>query len=178
MHDQKCCHTEHNHNHHHEKGHCEPCAYTCPLTGFKFCWNGTVLTAMIVMALWICGFQWFWHSQMMHELYSAHAQLWRSAEEMKMFVHWIWAANALTGVIAAYIFAKGFQNTGCREGLRFGIIMTLFAFAPIMISYAVMPISKHLLHMWLGGAAIQYIIGGILLGWIFRCACCHKKQCH
>jgi hypothetical protein len=176
MHDQKCCHTEHNHAHNHEKKHSESCAYTCPMTGFKFCWNSTVFMAMVVMVLWVSAFQWFWHTQMLHDLYNAHARLYRSAEEMEAFLPWFWVANALTGVVIAHLFAKTFQHSGCCEGLRFGIIMTLFAFAPIMVAYAVMPISQHLFHMWLAGAAIQFILAGIVLGSIFRC--CHNKQCH
>lgn len=163
---------------HHEtpsKKHCKPCHYTCPLTGFKFCCNTTTLTAMLVMALWVSAFQWFWHTQMLHDLYNAHADLWRTDHNMNKMMCWIWSANVLTGVVATYIFAQGFEHAGCREGLRFGIIMTLFACPAIMISYAVMPVSAHLFHMWLAGAALEFVLGGILLGCLFRCC---NKQCH
>lgn len=176
MHDQKCGHSDHKHESACQANHCEPCNYTCPLTGFNFCCNAKTLYAMVIMVLWVSAFQWFWHTHMMHDMYHATAALWRSEAEMKTMINWIWGANALTGIITAYIFAKGFQNAGCREGLRFGIIMTLFAFPAIMISYAVMPISKGLFHMWLEGAAIQFIVGGLLLGCLFRC--CHQKRCH
>jgi hypothetical protein len=133
----------------------------CPVTGFCFSMNKRNLAAMTVMAVWSWLFAWVWHSMVMQESYRATAYLWRSPETMVG-----WALNGgivLMAVMAAYIFLKGYEGKGWREGLRFGIIMTLLFAGLGLITYATQPIPGDLVAMWILGDAILYIIGGLLL---------------
>jgi hypothetical protein len=133
----------------------------CPVTGFCLYLNKRTITAMAVMAAWSFLFAWAWHTMVMKEMYRATAYLWRSPETMLP-----WALNTglvLTAIMAAYIFLKGYEGKGWREGLRFGIIMTLLFAGLGLITYATQPVPGDLIAMWVLGDAIMYIIGGIIL---------------
>lgn len=150
------------------------CCVTCPVSGFKFGCNPTLWIGMLVMAVWFLAFEWFWHTKVLVDLYRETPALWRPEADMQQYCTWLWGGIALSGVMAAYIFFKGHEHAGCREGLRYGIIMTLFVSGCMLVDYAVLPISMELLQMWILGAAIQFIVGGCLLSGIFKCC---KKHC-
>ncbi len=151
--------------------------YCCPITGFSLCCNATFWKSMILMVIWFLGFEWFWHTQVMAESYHATAHLWRAEAEIKQHCYWLWGGIALMGAMAAAIFTHGYKHCSCREGIRYGIIMTLFMWGNIFIGYAVHPVSMKLIHLWMAGTAIQFIFGGVLMAWIHGC-CCSKPQAH
>ena len=150
--------------------------FCCPVTGFKFYHCGALFKAIIIMVLWVCGFEWAWHSQVMGNLYEETTHLWRTKEAMQHLIYWLWGGHALVGAVSAYIYSQGHCHRGCFEGLRFGLLLALFSTGMLMVSYAVMPISFHLFKMWVAGTAIEFIVGGMLISWVYGC-CCGPKAC-
>lgn len=151
--------------------------FCCPITGFKFYHCKALLKAMIVMVLWVCGFEWAWHTKMIGHLYQETAHLWRAeADMLAHFSYWLWGGNALIGAMAACIYSQGHCHRGWCEGARFGLLLALLSTGMLMVSYAVMPISFHLFKMWVLGTAIEFIVGGILISWVYGC-CCGTHDC-
>ncbi|MCB0332431.1 MAG: hypothetical protein KDD55_02960 [Bdellovibrionales bacterium] len=149
------------------------CGFCCPLTGFPLCPSKRFIKCFIVMLVWVNVFSWLWHSVVMGEMYQATASLWRGPDAM---IGWsLYLGLALLAFFSAAIFLKGYEDAGCREGLRFGIIITLFFSGIGFITYATQPIPGHIILYWALGDLIMYSIGGMLMGAI-ACGkgCCSK----
>jgi hypothetical protein len=147
----------------------------CPLTGFKFFLNKNFLVGALLMVVWSNLFSWFWHGNIMAELYQSTAQLWRAPTEMNPLV--LNGGISLMAVIAAYIFMKGYEGTGWREGLRFGILVTLFFGGMGLITFATQPMPWDVIKMWAFGDFLLYSIGGILLTTIYKKTSCSNSGC-
>jgi hypothetical protein len=117
------------------------------------------------MIIWVNAFAWFWHTVILSESYKATAQLWRGPDQMCPFT--LTLGLSLMAFIATYIFKKGYEGTGWREGLRFGILVTLFLGGLGLVNLATQPIPGSLIGMWILGDFITYTVGGIFLCRIF-----------
>ena len=140
-------------------------SFCCPITGFRFCLNGRLIVAAAILIVWTNIFAWIWHGNFMANNYMETASLWRPDSEMN-----IGALNgglALIGFVAAYIFMKGYEGTGWREGLRFGILITLLFFGCGLIQFATQPIPFKIIGLWALGDLISYSLGGIILTRVF-----------
>ena len=135
--------------------------FVCPITGFKFCINTKFLIAALVMIVWTNLFAWFWHGVYMSASYQATAALWRGPQDMNQGA--LNGGLALMAFMVTYIFAKGYEGTGWKEGLRFGILITLFLFGLGLVTYATQPIPFSMIGMWAVGDLITYSVGGIIL---------------
>lgn len=158
--DKKCC----------SKGLC------CPLTGFKFGFNKKFVIGFILMAVWLNIFSWFWHGKMMTEIYASTANLWRPEAEMRGDL--IGLGLLVSAFFSTFIFMKGYEGTGMREGIRFGIIIAFLFLGSTIIAYATQPIPKTVITLWFLGDLLAYIIGGVFLGFVFeglkKTSCCNK----
>ena len=136
-------------------------AFVCPITGFKFCFKPRFFGAALLMIVWANLFAWFWHGSFLAPDYQATAALWRAPAEMNQGA--LSAGLALMAFMATYIFAKGYQGSGWKEGLRFGILVSLFLFGLGLITYATQPIPFSIIALWALGDLITYTVGGIVL---------------
>ncbi len=59
-------------------------------------------------------------------------------------MHWFFIAYALMAVPFSMIFAKGYENRGLGEGVRFGLLIGIFLGAVNLIFYAVQPSTLNL----------------------------------
>ena len=118
------------------------------------------------MIVWTSLFSWFWHGKVMKEAYIATASLWRP--EAEMIGGALHGGMALSAVIATYIFIKGYEGRGIKEGLRFGIIITLLFSGCLLIAHATQPIPMSIIQMWALGDLIMYSLGGVLLGMLMK----------
>ena len=119
------------------------------------------MIAALTMVVWANLFAWFWHGSVLAQTYQATAQLWRTPAEMKQGA--LNGGLALMAFIATCIFIKGYEGTGWREGLRFGILIALLFFGLGLITYATQPIPFSIIGMWALGDLITYSVGGIFL---------------
>ena len=97
----------------------------------------------------------------MSEMYHHTANLWRGPEEMGVVL--INLGVTLQAFFATSIFMHGYKGGGWREGLRFGVLITLFLLGLGLITYATQPIPLKIIAMWVLADLISYSIGGILL---------------
>ena len=163
-----------NDNSNHKK---HPPGFTCPLTGFKFYFNKNFLICSLVMIVWMNLFSCLWHGIVMSDLYQQTAGLWRPFEEM--LVSRLHLGITLMAIMSCYIFLKGYEGKGVKEGLRFGIIITIFFLGLGLITNATQPIPFEVIKMWVIGDLISYTIGGILIGFAYcKFDRSSKKSCN
>ncbi len=99
--------------------------------------------------------------------YESLKQLWRPDIESKM---WMWyPLGLLTALLFTYIFIKGREGKGILEGVRYGIIIWLFASVPFSHAFYVMiNIPYSLCLQWCGFGLIEMLVAGILVAAIYK----------
>lgn len=146
---------------------------SCPITGFKLYISKKFISSAILMIVWVNLFACLWHGFVMSKMYQQTANLWRPemrAVELNLGL-------SITAIVAAYIFMKGYECAGWREGLRFGIIMTALFSGIGLITHATQPIPYMIIVMWSLGDLITYSVGGIMLSALYcKMAGCCKAE--
>jgi ABC-type multidrug transport system permease subunit len=68
-----------------------------------------------------------------------------------------------------YIFAKGYEGKGLMEGVRYGIIMTLFIFfAGSFDQFVTYPIPYFLVWYWIIAGLAQSVLMGIIAALVYK----------
>ena len=84
------------------------------------------------------------HGILLEDTYNKVPGLWRPQAETDALMHWFFIAYALMAVPFTMIFAKGYENRGLGEGVRFGLLIGIFLGAVNLIFYAVQPSTLNL----------------------------------
>ena len=93
--------------------------------------------------------------------------IWRPDMMSKMWIMHI--GSLLLAFLFTYIFIKGYENKGIVEGLRFGIIIGLFANIPYgFYSYAMYPLPFSLCLQWFIYGMIEFSICGLITAAIYK----------
>jgi hypothetical protein len=109
------------------------------------------------------------HEVWLADTYASLAAVWRPEAEMtsKMWVFFV--TSAFFCFFFCYIFARGYENKGLGEGLRFGVIITLFYTLPVVYdSYVIYPIPYSLVLQWLFSGLVVSIILGIVVAMVYK----------
>jgi hypothetical protein len=81
------------------------------------------------------------------------------------------AAGALVAVLAAtVIYSKGYEGrSGLEEGLRFGVLIGLFAIGYVaMVNYAVLNIGRRLALCLAAAGFVEWLVVGMVIGLIYK----------
>ncbi|MGD0021714.1 MAG: hypothetical protein ABSC54_05365 [Smithellaceae bacterium] len=107
------------------------------------------------------------HGVILKSAYEALAPLWRPD---MMSLLWIFHVGSLIlAFLFTYIFVKGYESKGILEGVRYGIIIGLFANIPYgFYEYAMYPLPLCLCLQWFIYGMIEFIIGGIIAAGIYK----------
>jgi len=113
------------------------------------------------------------HSGILAKTYQALGPIWRPD---MMSLMWIYHVGSLVlAFLFTYIFIKGYENKGIAEGVRYGIVMGLFANIPYAFyDYAMFPLPLSLCLQWFVYGMIEFIIVGIIVAAIYKPA--RKKK--
>lgn len=107
------------------------------------------------------------HELILGSTYQALSDIWRPDMERLMWVQFVTAAFFTFFFI--YIFARGYQDRGIMEGVRFGLIIWAFLSIPsIYGQYMVYPLPYSLILQWLVYDLIILVILGILVSLLYK----------
>ncbi len=127
----------------------------------KKTWLGFAVVFVVVFLL-----DWLIHGGLLSSIYKETEHLWRAEEEMKMGVMII--AQLFFAFFFTFIFSKGYEGKGIREGVRYGLYVSLMMNVPAAYgTYAVMDLPYSLPLQWFIYGTIEFIIAGIALALIF-----------
>lgn len=80
-----------------------------------------------------------------------------------------WLSGLIWSFIFVYIFAKGYENKGIMEGVRFGLLIGVFYSLPMSLStYMSMPITGGTATAWFLYGVIEITILGILAAFLYK----------
>ncbi|MBM4169972.1 MAG: hypothetical protein FJ215_12580 [Ignavibacteria bacterium] len=129
--------------------------------------NKKVLVGAVVVYILVAILDYLIHNVLMMSVYEATPDLWRSPEEMKMWV--IFVAYIFFAFFFSFIFSKGYEGKGIMEGVRYGFYMSLLINLPAgYATYASMPVPYSLALGWFLYGTAEFIICGIALALIFK----------
>ena len=103
---------------------------------------------------------------LLESTYRSLEKVWRPDMSSKMWIFHL--ITLISSFFFAFIFSKGYEGKGIREGVRYGLYIGLWLSIPMAYgSYASLPIPYSLALQWFIYGVIEYIIAGIILAWVF-----------
>ncbi len=126
------------------------------------------LPAMLVAFVAIFLFGFLWHGVLMKPDYMATSSLWRTDADFQrhfwiLVVGHLIVAFAFTGL---YVSKVGVQSIA--TGIGYGIVIGILCIGVEIIRFAVEPLTRKILLMWIAGDLIQFAIVGALVGTIYK----------
>ena len=99
--------------------------------------------------------------------YQALTNVWRTDMDSYMWVQWVTAAFYCFFFI--FIFARGHENKGIIEGVRYGLIIWGFYSIPVIYNqFMVYPLPYNLILKWLFSDLVIVVIMGILTALLYK----------
>lgn len=129
--------------------------------------NKKVLMGAVVVYILVAITDFLIHNVLMMRVYESTPDLWRSPEEMKMWVMFV--IYVFFSYFFTFIFSKGYEGKGIIEGLRYGFYMSLLINLPAGYAmYATMPTPYSLALGWFLYGTAQFLILGVALTLVFK----------
>mgnify|MGYP001175935137 CR=1 FL=1 len=126
------------------------------------------LGAAIVLFGFIFAYEWVVHGMLLTQIYESTASVWRPHEQMVSF----FPMNILLiGVVAfwlTFIFTRFYPEGGCGQGIQFGIYVGILSGIQAFAAFFYLPIPAVLAGYWFVASAIECIMGGLLIGLIYK----------
>lgn len=124
--------------------------------------------AFIALFLFIFGYETLIHGVLLKSLYFETPTIWRNYDQMMSYAPF---NTIIMGVIAlwiTFIFTQLFKEGGSKNGLRFGFYFGVLSGIQAAGAYYYLPISAMLAFCWFCAYVIESLIGGYLIGLIYR----------
>lgn len=102
------------------------------------------------------------HGVIMKSTYQATPHLWRPEADMPAFMGCMLLGQATLALFFSWIFLHGYKGKGLGEGIRYGLLMAGFLAGNNLVMYAVSPYDFGMVAAWIGFAAVQGVVGGVI----------------
>lgn len=100
--------------------------------------------------------------------YLAAKSLWRPAEEMRTFGHWVTIAQIISVATFVIIWAKGFAGRDIVMGIVFGLLMGMSQHVWAIVNYVAMPVPGALAAKWFLAGVAESVLLGIVMSLIYK----------
>lgn len=121
-----------------------------------------VMIGIFAMFVYVWASDFLIHGVILGPFYKATQSLWRTDAEMQMHFGWMILGQFLIAKFLMLIYAKGYQNKGRWEGVRFGLFVGPLMVAPNFVMYAVAPWPMKLVTYWVVFGLLQAIGAGLV----------------
>ncbi len=126
------------------------------------------ISAAVVLFGFIFLYEWLVHGMLLQNIYQETASVWRSHEEMQSYLHFNFLLIAVVSLWATFIFTRFYPDGGWNKGLCFGAYLGIFSGIQAFAAYFYIPIPLILAVAWFIASFVEYLIGGVLIGAIYR----------
>lgn len=124
--------------------------------------------AAIALCLFVFFYEWFVHGYLLVDQYMETPNLWRAYPQMMDLMPIGSLIKFIASFWLAFAFAQLYKQGGAAKGLLFGLFFGIFAGLLAASSYVWLPISTTLAFSWLLNGIVEWLIGGLILGAIYR----------
>lgn len=124
--------------------------------------------AAVVLFLFMFGYEALVHGFLLKNTYSETASIWRSYDQMMAYAPFSMGIKVLISLWFTFIFTRFYKEGGWKNGLLFGVYLGILSGIQAAGAYYYLPISAMLAIYWLLAYLIESVIGGFLIGLIYR----------
>lgn len=108
------------------------------------------------------------HGVLLKGVYEETMSLWRTPEEMQAFFPLTLVFQLLMVAFLALIFTRNYEDKGCAEGVRFGLLIGLYTGIGQAALYCYMPIPCTLAAAWFGATLVYCVIIGLIFAVVYK----------
>lgn len=109
------------------------------------------------------------HDVILAPAYASTQSLWRPPADIMSNMWIFWITGLVSSVLFTYIFVKGYEGGGVKEGFRFGFMIGFFVTLPAAYNmYAVSPIPYNMALRWFLFGTIAWMFMGGLAAIVYR----------
>ena len=140
----------------------------------KCCMKPWLISAFIAFLVTL-GYDWYVHSKLLMDMYTATAAMWRKPEEMQALQNLCLAKHALMALIfsGAYLCwrsktvmgAVGSPDCPYKKSMGFGLWVGLLLGINMASAYIYMPIPQNLAWAWLIAETAKWTLTGAVLSY-------------
>lgn len=114
------------------------------------------------------GYETWIHGFLLKSVYLETPTIWRNYAQMMSYIPFNTAMMGLIAFWLTFIFTRLFKEGGAKNGLRFGLYFGVLSGIQAAGAYYYLPISIMLAGYWFIAYVLESIIGGYLIGLIYR----------
>jgi len=129
-----------------------------------------VFAAGVVVFVYTFLYEFVMHTFVLRGMYAGHEHILRQQDQSSfVYVLLMLLGFLLVSFGFAYIFAKGYENKGLCEGIRFGLLIAVvFAVSNALVEFSVFPIPDSWLISWIIGYLVQWIVAGLIVAAVYK----------
>lgn len=129
-----------------------------------------IVAAVVVAYIVLMGSNFLIHSVWLMKDYAAIPDSWRPLADMQRKIWLMWIGQLFFTVMFVWIYTRGVERKPWpAQGIRYGILMTLFTVIPYSLSeYVIYRIPHMLAVKWMIAGGIELIILGLIVAGICR----------
>lgn len=113
-------------------------------------------------------FDWVFHGLILADLYKQTGYHWRDLDEMQQMMPIMLIGQLIIALVVCLVFTDAKKLRKPFEGLKLGSILSLFFIGDILIRYAVEPLPKKLILLWIIGMFVQFTVAGLISAVVYR----------
>ena len=126
------------------------------------------LIATVALFVFLCLYGMLVHGMLLSGMYEASAQIWRDYTEMQALAPFRFIFQIVLAAWAVLAFSQFYKKGGVKHGLLFGLFFGVFAGILAAMKYLWLPISGALCVSWFIANTVEWVLGGLILGYIYR----------
>jgi hypothetical protein len=123
----------------------------------------------VVILVFFFVYEYILHGVLLMDLYNQISSIFRPEGYTTAFYIWMIVGTLIFSFGFGYIFIKGREGKGCAEGVRFGLLIGVAFFLPVVIgAYALHPIPAKLAIFQAVGYIIEMPIAGAIFSAVYK----------
>ena len=109
-------------------------------------------------------FGFVWNGKLMHFAYDEAITLWRDRADMPILI----LGYLVVAFFIAIAFARFISRGGAWAGFRLGMTLAFINVGGHFITFAVQPLTLHILWLSIIGTLVQFTVAGAIIGAIYK----------
>lgn len=124
--------------------------------------------AVVSLFIFIFGYEFIVHGHLLMSMYGKTPNVWRNYSQMQNFIPFNIGVMVFLSFWITFIFTQFFKSGGWKNGLYFGFYVGVLSGIQAAGAYYYLPISFVLALAWFVFGVIESMVGGLLIGCIYR----------
>ena len=131
--------------------------------------NKTFWIGFVVVFVVMNVYGYLVHEVGLSATYQSLASVFRPKAEMDNMMWMMMAGGVVSLALFCHIFTLGYEGKGVMEGVRYGILIGIFASIPMSVDqYVIYPLTGELAVIWFVSGVVGFVIAGAVFAAIYK----------